>query len=68
MPQKITGLCNRSYNTVRNLVLKAQRCQLMPRPADYQSYGPWDELNTYYEYPVRYRDQPMRIIKPEFWK
>jgi len=68
MPQKTTGLCNLMHKKVEILVKQAQRCQLLPRPSDYESFGPWDELNTYFEYPERYRDQPMRIIKPEYWK
>ncbi|CAG2119455.1 unnamed protein product [Medioppia subpectinata] len=67
MPQSITGLCNRMHQRVHQLVKKAQKCQLLPRPPDYQSYGPWDELNTYYEWPERRRDRPMDIIEPKFW-
>ncbi|CAG2175319.1 unnamed protein product [Oppiella nova] len=67
MPQSITGLCSRMHNRVIQLVKKAQTCQLLPRPHDYQSYGPWDQLNTYYEWPRRRRDQPMEIIEPKYW-
>lgn len=68
MSQKTTGLCNKMHKKVQRLVLQSQRSKLMPRPLNFESYGPWDELNTYYEFPVRYRDQPMRLIKQEYWK
>ncbi|XP_054169043.1 39S ribosomal protein S18a, mitochondrial-like [Oppia nitens] len=67
MPRSVTGLCERMHQKVYNLVNKAQRCQLMPRPLDYQSFGPWDQLNTYYEWPPRVRDKPKSIIEPRYW-
>ena len=67
MPQSITGLCNKMNARVNQLVKKAQTCKLLPRPADYKSYGPWDQLNTYYEWPVRVRDQPIKLVEPKYW-
>ncbi|RWS15336.1 28S ribosomal protein S18a: mitochondrial-like protein [Dinothrombium tinctorium] len=63
-----SGLCGRKYKLVQTLVNKAQKCRLLPRPPHYQVYGPWDNFNTYYDWPPRYRDQPMRVIRPEYWK
>ncbi|KAI1302421.1 28S ribosomal protein S18a, mitochondrial [Halotydeus destructor] len=63
-----TGLCGGQYKLVRKLVQQAQLSQLLPRPADFESYGPWDNLKTYHEWPPRYRDQPMRQVQPEYWK
>lgn len=60
-------LCSRQYNIVTQLIKKAQRCNLIPRPADYFVPGAWHELNTYLESDRR-RDQPMKVIKKEYWK
>lgn len=68
MTQEVTGLCRRSYKKVEKLVEQAQSARLLPRPPDYVSYGPWDDLNKYYEYPQRKRDQPMKVVKKEYWK
>lgn len=67
MPREMTGLCHRSYAKVKTLVGQAQAAKLLPRQPNYESSGPWDEENRYYEYPRRHRDQPMRIIRKEFW-
>lgn len=68
MPRNVTGLCNRQYNKVISLIRLAQRSQLMPRPNDYVVYGPWDSLNTYSQRFKKPRDQPINIIKPEYWR
>lgn len=60
-------LCTKQYNKVMGLIKRAQRCNLIKRPADYLSPGPWHDLNTYLE-PDRRRDQPMKVIKKEYWK
>lgn len=60
-------LCPKQHWKVRQLITKAQRCNLIKRPADYLVTGPWHDLNTYLE-PDRRRDQPMKIIKKEYWK
>lgn len=68
MEKNATGLCNGKYRLVKKLVRQAQLSQLLPRPPDFESYGPWDNLKTYHEWPSRYRDQPMRQVHPEYWK
>lgn len=60
-------LCQKQYMLIRRLVKHAQRCNLIRRPADYFVPGPWHNLNTYIE-PDRRRDQPMRVVKPQYWK
>lgn len=65
---EITGLCGGKQRLVTRLVQEAQKCKLMPRPADYEVFGPWDSLNTYVEWPRRRRDQAMRVVQPEYWK
>ena len=67
MPQSVTGLCNFSYKKITKLVKEAQTSKLLPRPKDYPIYGAWNELNTYFEYPKRPRDRPMKVIKKEYW-
>lgn len=62
-----TRLCSKQYKKVKTLIAQAQRCNLMPRPADYLVPGAWHDLNTYIE-PDRKRDQPMKVIKKEYWK
>lgn len=62
-----TKLCSRQYILVKNLVKQAQRCNLLQRPDDYLVPGPWHDLNTYLE-PDRQRDQPMKVIKKEYWR
>lgn len=62
-----SNLCGKQYAKVKRLIAQAQRCNLMPRPADYLVPGPWHDLNTYLE-PDRQRDQPMKVIKKEYWK
>jgi ribosomal protein S18 len=62
-----TGLCNGKYKLVRKLVAQAHLAQLLPRPPNYEIWGPWQNLKTYQEWPPRYRDQPMRQVKPEYW-
>ena len=61
-------LCGSQYTRVKFLVQKAQMCKLLPRPADYEVYGPWDKLNTYHDWPPRKRDQIMKQIQPYYWK
>lgn len=68
MMQHETGVCNYSYNTLKRLVKQAQSAQLLPRPPEYISYGPWDNLNHYYEYPTRIRDRPKSVIKEKYWE
>lgn len=60
-------LCSKQYNKVVDLIKKAQRCNLIQRPPNYLVPGPWHDLNTYLE-PDRRRDQPMKVIKKEYWK
>lgn len=60
-------LCTSQYRKIIRLIKQAQRCNLIQRPADYLSPGPWHDLNTYLE-PDRKRDQPMKVVKPEYWK
>lgn len=60
-------LCSKQYRKVELLIKKAQRCNLIPRPPDYFVPGPWHELNTYLE-PDRRRDQPMKVVKKQYWK
>jgi ribosomal protein S18 len=60
-------LCTKQYLKVVGLIKKAQRCNLIRRPADYLVPGPWHDLNTYLE-PDRKRDQPMKVIKKEYWR
>jgi len=62
-----TGLCSRQYYHVTKCVHDAQRCRLMKRPPDFPSYGPWDMLNAYHEWPRTYRDQPLKKIQPDYW-
>lgn len=61
-------LCGTKYHLVKKLVRQAQECKLLPRPDDWEVYGPWDELNSYHEQFKRYRDQPMKQVQPEFWQ
>lgn len=60
-------LCTKQYLKVVRLINRARRCNLLKRPADYLVPGPWHDFNTYLE-PDRKRDQPMKVIKKEFWK
>lgn len=68
MSREVTGLCARSYAKVANLVKQAQAARLMPRPPGYEVTGPWEDENRYFEWPRRNRDQPMRIIRKEYWE
>lgn len=68
MPREVTSLCHRSYQKVKKLVGQAQAARLLPRSPEYESFGPWDNLNRYYEARRRQRDQPMRIIRKEYWE
>lgn len=63
-----TKLCGTKYHLVKRLLRQAQECKLLPRPANWEVYGPWDNLNSYYEPFKRYRDQPMRQVQPDFWR
>ncbi|KAJ6223942.1 hypothetical protein RDWZM_002487 [Blomia tropicalis] len=65
--REFTGLCHKSYAKVRTLVKQSQKAKLLPRPPNYESPGVWDDLARYYEYPKRTRDQPMNVIKKEYW-
>lgn len=60
-------LCSKQYRKIKNLIKQAQRCNLIQRPADYLVPGYWHDLNTYLE-PDRRRDQPMKVIKTQYWK
>ncbi|CAA3033278.1 28S ribosomal S18a, mitochondrial [Olea europaea subsp. europaea] len=60
-------LCSKQYKKIERLIKQAQRCNLIPRPADYLVPGTWHDLNTYLEID-RKRDQPMKVIKKEYWK
>ena len=60
-------LCSKQYFRVVDLIKKAQRCNLIQRPPDYLVPGAWHDLNTYIE-TDRKRDQPMKVIKKEYWK
>jgi len=62
-----SDLCRHQYRKVCKLIKQAQRCKLIKRPSDYLVPGPWHDLNTYIE-PDRKRDQPLTLIKPEYWK
>ena len=68
MSKNDTGLCGYSYANIKRLVNQAHSARLLPRPPEYKSYGPWDDLNHYYEWPRRIRDQPKSVIKKEYWK
>ncbi|KAH9423143.1 mitochondrial ribosomal protein S18A [Dermatophagoides pteronyssinus] len=68
MSQPDTGLCSNSYRKVKSMVNQAHSAMLLPRPPEYKSYGPWDDLNHYYEFPRRIRDRPKSVIKKEYWK
>ncbi|RWS26323.1 28S ribosomal protein S18a-like protein, partial [Leptotrombidium deliense] len=63
-----SGLCGRKYRLVSTLVQQAQKCRLLPCPEDTPVFGPWEQYNRYIDFPKRYRDQPMRVIKKEYWK
>uniref|UniRef100_A0A6G1S4L8 28S ribosomal protein S18a, mitochondrial n=1 Tax=Aceria tosichella TaxID=561515 RepID=A0A6G1S4L8_9ACAR len=60
-------LCTKQYRKVVELIKKAQRCNLIQRPPGYLVPGAWHDLNTYLE-PDRKRDQPMKVVKKEYWK
>lgn len=60
-------LCTKQYNEITRLIKKAQRCNLIKRPADYLVPGPWHDFNTYLEMD-RKRDQPMKIVKKQYWR
>lgn len=62
-----SNLCPKQYTKILRLIKKAQRCNLMERPADYLVPGPWHNMNTYLELDRR-RDQPMKVVKKEYWK
>lgn len=68
MSQPDTGLCSYSYRKVKSMVNQAHSAMLLPRPPEYKSYGPWDDLNHYYGFPRRIRDRPKSVIKKEYWK
>lgn len=61
-------LCGKQYWLVNKLVKMAQMCRLLPRPNDFEVYGPWDKLNSYHDWPPRRRDQIMKQIQPYYWK
>lgn len=67
MTYRESRLCSKQYHLVERLIKKAQRCNLLKRPSDYFVPGPWHDLNTYLE-PDRKRDQPRKVIKPQYWK
>lgn len=60
-------LCTKQYNKVKMLINQAKRCNLIERPVDYLVPGPWHDLNTYLERD-RKRDQPMKVVKKEYWR
>lgn len=60
-------LCSKQYLKVTKLIKQAQRCNLIKRPSDYLVPGLWHDLNTYLEQD-RKRDQPMKVVKKEYWK
>ena len=62
-----SNLCSREYNRIIRLIEQAQRCNLIERPADYFVPGVWHDLNTYIERDRR-RDQPMELIKKQYWR
>ena len=68
MSREETGLCYGKQRLVQKLVRQAQKCKLLPRPADYEVFGPWDNMNTYVEWPPKRRDQPIKVVQPEYWK
>lgn len=67
MEIKDTKLCIKQHKLVKRLISQAQRCNIMKRPSDYLIPGPWHDMNTYVERDRR-RDQPMKVVKPEYWK
>lgn len=67
MTQAESQLCGRQYRKVESLIKKARRCNLIAREPGYFVPGPWHDMNTYLEID-RKRDQPMKVIKPEYWK
>jgi ribosomal protein S18 len=68
MTLRDSKLCSRQYSLVKKLVEMAQKCKLLPRPAGYEVYGPWDSLNTYHDWPPRRRDVAMKVVQPYYWK
>lgn len=60
-------LCTKQYYRINRLIKQAQRCNLIQRPHDYFVPGPWHDLNTYIE-KDRKRDQPMKVIKKDYWR
>lgn len=68
MPISETKLCAKQYYKVKREVEMAQKCRLLPRPADYEVYGPWDKLNTYHDWPPRRRDVAKKCVQPYYWK
>lgn len=62
-----SNLCSKQYLNVMKLIKQAQRCNLIQRPPDYFVPGAWHDLNTYLEIDRR-RDQPIKIIKKQYWK
>lgn len=60
-------LCNSSYYRVKRLIHQAQRCNLIKRPDNYFRPGTWHDMNTYLERD-RNRDQPMTVVKKEYWR
>lgn len=65
--RKEARLCIKQYKLVKKLISQAHRCNLIKRPSDYFNPGPWHDLNTYIE-PDRKRDQPMKVIKKQYWR
>ena len=68
MPIRDSQLCAKEYYKVKRLVELAQKCRLLPRPAGYEVFGPWDKLNTYIDWPPRRRDVAKRAVQPYYWK
>lgn len=64
---KESKLCKKQYSRIRKMITMAQRCNIIKRPDDYLVPGPWHDLNTYLEWD-RKRDQPMKVIKKQYWK
>ena len=68
IPFKKSNLCGRKYFLIKLLIGQAQECNLLPKPKNHKKWGPWEDLNHYVDFPKRYRDQPMRIVKPYYKK
>ena len=69
MTKEETQLCNAKYSLVRKLIYQAQKCRLLPRPANWpEAAGTYDRLNSYFMYPYKKRDNPWTWVQEKYWK